>query len=95
MWTPPTAVQALGLLSCKFPDPKIRAYAVQTLEKFPDEKMASLLLQMTQAVRNERYHDSALCRFLIRRALLNPKLLGHRLFWYCKVGSTLRSNPIH
>lgn len=29
----------------------------------------------------EAYHDSALARLLLRRALLSPLILGHPLFW--------------
>ncbi|OQR91509.1 phosphatidyl inositol kinase (PIK-B), partial [Thraustotheca clavata] len=36
LWSPPTALQALQLLSPKFADPFVRAYAVRCLDSLPD-----------------------------------------------------------
>jgi phosphatidylinositol-4,5-bisphosphate 3-kinase len=54
------------------------------LECLSDEALQSYLLQLAQLLKNESYHDSALARFLLRRAFLKPKLLGHTLFWLLK-----------
>ena len=39
------------------------------------------LLQIVQALKFELYDDSPLARFLVKRGLLEPKFLGHQLFW--------------
>ena len=35
-----------------------------------------------QTLKHEPHHSSSLCFFLFLRAMLNPQLLGHTLFWY-------------
>ncbi|KAF1777511.1 GAF domain-like [Phytophthora cactorum] len=40
-----------------------------------------------QALKNERYHDSALARFLLMRALTNPSQIGYLLYWFLKAES--------
>jgi len=81
LWEPPTAVQALQLLDRRFMDPKIRAYAAHCLEDLPDDELALYMLQLCQQLKFENYVDSALSRFLLRRALTNQKLIGHIYFW--------------
>lgn len=81
LWTPPTAIQALQLLDRRFMDPKVRAYAVHCLEDLPDEELALYMLQLCQQLKFEAFVDSALARFLLRRALTNQKLIGHMYFW--------------
>jgi hypothetical protein len=39
------------------------------------------MLQLCQQLKFENYTDSALARFLLRRALANTRLIGHILFW--------------
>ena len=39
------------------------------------------VLQLAQCLKWEPFHDSALARFLLRRALRAPSRLGHPLFW--------------
>lgn len=41
------------------------------------------LLQLVQVLKYESYHDTALCRFLLKRAIRN-KRIGHFLYWYLK-----------
>ena len=53
----------------RFPDPKVRAYAVQLLDDLVDEELRSYLLQLVQCLKHEAYHDSALSRFLVCRAV--------------------------
>lgn len=83
-WTQPGPLTALQLLDSQFPDPNVRAYAVACLENLPDDDLALYLLQLTQVLKYEPFDDSALSRFLLRRALLRPRLLGHELFWYLR-----------
>lgn len=84
MWEPLSPEQAIRLLGPRYPDPKVRAYAVQTLEKMAVQDIGLYMLQLVQAVRHERFHDSALARFLLRHALRHPATLGHQLYWFLK-----------
>lgn len=81
LWSPPSAVEALQLLDRRFMDPKIRAYAVHCLEDLSDEELSLYMLQLCQQLKFENFVDSALARFLLRRALTNNKLIGHIYFW--------------
>ena len=40
-----------------------------------------LILQLSQVLKYEAHADSALSRFLLRRALAAPRPLGHALYW--------------
>ncbi len=40
------------------------------------------MLQLTQSLKFETFDDSALSRFLLRRAISNPTNVGHSLFWH-------------
>jgi hypothetical protein len=62
-------------------DSKVRAYAVHCLEDLQDDQLALYMLQLCQQLKFENYVDSALSRFLLRRALGNKKLIGHIYFW--------------
>jgi hypothetical protein len=81
-WELPTYIEALQLLDSRFPDPKVRAYAVQLLGSLTDDELLDFMLQLTQLLKFEPFHDSALARFLLRRALANPQTVGHKFFWY-------------
>ena len=83
-WEIPRYVQALQLLDSHYPDPRVRAYAVQLLGTLDDDELLGFMLQLTQLLKFETFHDSALVRFLLRRALSNPEKIGHALFWYLK-----------
>eukprot|EP01138_Halocafeteria_seosinensis_P005538 gb/GECG01005661.1/.p1 GENE.gb/GECG01005661.1/~~gb/GECG01005661.1/.p1 ORF type:complete len:1533 (+),score=231.60 gb/GECG01005661.1/:1-4599(+) len=83
-WTILQPSDALQLLDIKFPDPKVRALAVNSLEQLNSDQLHQYMLQLTQVLKFEPYLDSALVRFLLRRALREPRLIGHVLFWYLK-----------
>jgi len=83
-WETLEPMLALQLLDHRFPDPRVRAYAVQCLGTLTDEGLRKYLLQLTQTLKFEPFHDSALARFLLRRALSNPTLIGHIFFWLLK-----------
>jgi hypothetical protein len=74
---------AMELLDSSFADPRVRAYAVKCLERYDDEELCAVLLQLVQALKYELYHNSSLARFLLRRAFRDRKV-GHLLFWYLK-----------
>lgn len=81
LWEPATPVEALQLLDRRFMDPKVRAYAVHCLEELSDDELALYMLQLCQQLKFENFVDSALARFLLRRALTNQRLIGHIYFW--------------
>ncbi len=49
-----------------------------------DETLSQYILQLTQTLKHEPFHDSGLARFLLRRAIRNTRLLGHQFFWSLK-----------
>lgn len=74
---------AMQLLDCHFSDANVRSMAVRKLETLDDDVVLRYLLQLVQAVKFEPYHDSALARFLLKRAL-RSKRIGHFLFWFLR-----------
>uniref|UniRef100_A0AAR2KXL5 Phosphatidylinositol 4,5-bisphosphate 3-kinase catalytic subunit gamma isoform n=1 Tax=Pygocentrus nattereri TaxID=42514 RepID=A0AAR2KXL5_PYGNA len=74
---------AMQLLDCHFSDANVRTMAVRKLETLGDDDVLRYLLQLVQAVKFEPYHDSALARFLLKRAL-RSKRIGHFLFWFLR-----------
>ncbi|KAG9280124.1 phosphatidylinositol 4,5-bisphosphate 3-kinase catalytic subunit gamma isoform [Astyanax mexicanus] len=74
---------AMQLLDCHFSDANVRTTAVRKLETLGDDDVLRYLLQLVQAVKFEPYHDSALARFLLKRAL-RSKRIGHFLFWFLR-----------
>eukprot|EP01087_Luapelamoeba_hula_P015284 TRINITY_DN4549_c1_g1_i3.p1 TRINITY_DN4549_c1_g1~~TRINITY_DN4549_c1_g1_i3.p1 ORF type:complete len:1541 (-),score=187.61 TRINITY_DN4549_c1_g1_i3:661-5283(-) len=81
-WRPLGPTEALELLDAKFADNFVRAYAVRRLAPLPDQELVDFLPQLTQVIKYEPYHDSALARFLISRALKSRNLIGHAFFWH-------------
>ncbi|KJE93282.1 phosphoinositide-3-kinase gamma catalytic subunit [Capsaspora owczarzaki ATCC 30864] len=82
-WAALSPEAALELLDANFADERVRAYAVSRLELLPNDELGDYLLQLVQVLKYEPYHDSALARFLLRRALLNRRI-GHSFFWYLR-----------
>ncbi|EAY01473.1 Phosphatidylinositol 3- and 4-kinase family protein [Trichomonas vaginalis G3] len=80
-WDRLSPKEALTLLDSEFADYRVRTYAVEILESFSDDEIMLYMLQLVQALKNEMYDYSPLCRFLFRRGLNEPKFLGHKLFW--------------
>lgn len=81
-WAPLKPVQALDLLDARHADLRVREHAVMCMEKLSDAELLLYMPQMIQTLKYDPYHDSALGRFLIRRGLRSPELIGHNLFWY-------------
>ena len=81
LWTPPEPAQALLLLDRRFMDPKVRAYGIHCLERLNDDELALYMLQLCQQLKFENHVDSALSRFLLRRALISKNLIGHIFYW--------------
>eukprot|EP00019_Armaparvus_languidus_P003104 CAMPEP_0168590316 /NCGR_PEP_ID=MMETSP0420-20121227/6501_1 /TAXON_ID=498008 /ORGANISM="Pessonella sp." /LENGTH=891 /DNA_ID=CAMNT_0008625963 /DNA_START=203 /DNA_END=2874 /DNA_ORIENTATION=- len=82
VWAPferPT--DALELLDARFADASVRELAVSYLERWTNDDLLGFLLQLVQVLKYEPYHDSALARYLMKRALGNP-IIAHHLFWF-------------
>ncbi len=80
-WVPIDASLALSLLGPESTDPNVRAFATRQLEQLDDEQISMFMLHLVQALKYEIFVDSALARFLLRRALQRPNTVGHSLFW--------------
>jgi hypothetical protein len=72
---------ALALLGREVQDTVVREYAVDCFCQLNDHQLLNCLLQLIQALKFERSHDSQLGRFLLYRALHNRSLVGHYFFW--------------
>jgi hypothetical protein len=83
-WAPPAAIDALEFLNYNFGNSRLREYALERLNNMGDNELADFLLQLTQALKYEPYHDTALSRFLLQRGLRSTHLIGHILFWSLK-----------
>jgi len=82
VWPPLSALEALQLLDAKFIDPAIREFAVGCISSMSDNELEDYMLQLVQTLKHEPHHASSLCYFLFLRAVRNPRLIGHNLFWY-------------
>ena len=80
-WNVERPEMCLELLGASYSDPIVRAYAVLQLSKMKDSDLAGYLLQLVQCLKTEPYDDSPLLRFMLRRSLRNPMVVGHKLFW--------------
>ena len=60
---------------------------MQCLESITDEMLCLFSLQLCQVLKYETHTDSALARFLLRRALAAPRTVGHTFFWLIKSDS--------
>eukprot|EP00727_Mastigamoeba_balamuthi_P009991 m51a1_g5614 putative phosphatidylinositol- -diphosphate 3-kinase (1334) ;mRNA; f:729197-733986 len=83
-WERITYITALELLDWKISDPVVREFAVHHLEELSDTDLSEYLVQLVTVFKCEPYHDCALSRFLLKRALLNEIIIGHQLFWLLK-----------
>jgi hypothetical protein len=81
-WDPFDPLVALELLDCDVSDTVVRTFAVDCLHAFSDEELVMYMLQLIQALIFEPFHDSALARFLMERALRNRTQVGNSLYWH-------------
>ena len=82
-WAPLSLEVAMHLLDYHVADAEVRQLAVKRLEKMSDEEVQLYLLQLVQVLKFEPYHDSALGRFLLERAL-KSKTVGHYFYWFLR-----------
>ena len=90
-WAPMDPEDAICLLDAKFPDDKVRGYAVNQISKLSDDKISLYMIQFAQAILYEEQHLSPLAETLIERAVKNPFIVGHSFFWALK--SNLHMKP--
>lgn len=83
-WPVLDALSAMELLSPMHADGAVREYAVRCIDEgMSNAELAQFLLQLLQVLKSEMYHDCALMRFILKRAMLD-NVIGHKLFWYLK-----------
>ena len=80
VWPALSAHEALEFLQADYPNKILRETAVKWLENLSDDELCDYLPELVQGLKYEAYHNSALARFLITRALKCPNI-GHLLFW--------------
>ena len=90
-WTKIDGEDALSLLDARFPDTRVREYAINRLRDFPDEMIDNLMLMLCQCLLYETFLINPLSDFLIERSLLNPKLIGNAFIWFNRVNM---KNPL-
>ena len=86
-WSLPPAGEellALELLDARYANSKVREYALSILDRLPDPLLQQCILQLVQVLKYEPYHYSALSRFLLKRSVNSPHLVGHAVFWHLK-----------
>ncbi|ORC86378.1 phosphatidylinositol 3-kinase 2 [Trypanosoma theileri] len=81
-WALLQPIDALELLDARYVDIKVREHAVKFLDNMSDYELKGCALQLVQVLKHEPYHYSALSRFLLRRSLRSPHVIGHYVFWY-------------
>eukprot|EP01012_Entosiphon_sulcatum_P032453 TRINITY_DN41276_c0_g1_i1.p1 TRINITY_DN41276_c0_g1~~TRINITY_DN41276_c0_g1_i1.p1 ORF type:complete len:1142 (-),score=193.21 TRINITY_DN41276_c0_g1_i1:27-3452(-) len=83
-WAELDAIDALELLDARYPDAAVRELAVRRIDTLTDSRLSEIVLQLVQVLKYESYHYSALGRFLLRRAVREPYVLGQPAFWHLK-----------
>jgi len=84
--------EAICLLDAKFPDERVRSYAVDRINNLSDDDLALYMLQFSQALLYEEQHYSPLSDMLIERSLRNPYVVGQSFFWALKSNLYLKSS---
>ena len=91
-WAPMEPEEAISLLDAKFPDEKVRSYAVERINNLSDDDLALFMLQFAQALLYEEQHYSPLSEMLITRSLQNPYVVGQAFFWSLKGNLYLKAS---
>ena len=83
VWAKLTPEAALELLGAKFPDSRVREFAVEHLKGINDNDLKEYVLQLVQVVKHDPYHSSPVGKFLLSKAQENT-VIGHYVFWHMK-----------
>ena len=70
------------MLDGRFQDSRVRAYAVTVISRVSDIQLLNVLSQLIYLLRFEPYSDSSLIRFIFRRAVGNPTVIGRKCCLY-------------
>jgi hypothetical protein len=89
---PEHPLDVVELLSAHFVDTVARRWAVAHLEAVDDDNLLHAMRALVHGVLCELYHDCALVRFVLRRAVLSRRV-GQRLFWLLRV--ELQHSALH
>ena len=85
-WTKIEAEDAISLLDNRFPDTKVREYAISILRNLSEDLLSLYMLQMSQCLLYETHILNPLSEFILECSLKNPRLIGNSFFWNAKVG---------
>jgi len=91
-WAPMKPEEAISLLDAKFPDERVRQYAVMRISQLSDDYLALYMLQFSQALLYEEQHYSPLAEMLIERSLRNPYVVGQAFYWSLKSNLYLKTS---
>lgn len=92
LWPAVHPITALELLDYKYPDRKVRQFAVKCLEVMNENEVYRFLMQILQALKYEPYHYSALANFLLKKGFSDPNRIGHFMFWHIKSEMALKES---
>ena len=90
-WAKIDFFDAVSLLDGRFPDTKVRKYAVARLNDFPDSIIEICLPMLCQCLFYENFLINPLADFLIERSLKNQRLIGYQFIYYNRVNM---KNPL-
>ena len=83
-------LEAIELLGPRVAHDAVRACAVRSLMALSDGQLRPLVLQLTQALKHEPFHDAPLVRMILHRCARSPQLIGAGFFW-ALIGEPLSS----
>ena len=90
-WAKIDFYDAVSLLDGRFPDTRVRKYAVNRLNDFPDSVLEICLPMLCQCLFYENWLVNPLADFLIERSLKNQRLIGYQFIYYNRVNM---KNPL-
>ena len=90
-WAKIDFYDAVSLLDGRFPDTRVRKYAVDRLNDFSDSIIEICLPMLCQCLFYENFLINPLADFLIERSLKNQRLIGYLFIYYNRVN---RKNPL-
>ena len=90
-WAKIDFFDAVALLDGRFPDTKVRKYAVTILNDFPDSIIEICMPMLCQCLFYENFLINPLADFLIERSLKNQRLIGYLFIYYNRVNM---KNPL-
>ena len=90
-WVKIDFYDAVSLLDGRFPDTRVRKYAVDRLNDFPDSIIEICLPMLCQCLLYENFLVNPLADFLIERSLKNQRLIGYQFIYYNRINM---KNPL-